>query len=32
LVPDKLAESLAQMQSKSLTFLNQAMNRSDSAA
>ncbi len=32
LVPDKLAESLAQMQSKSLTFLNQTMGRSDSAA
>jgi Protein of unknown function (DUF3969) len=32
LVPDKLAESLAQMQAKSLTFLNQAMDRSDSAA
>jgi Protein of unknown function (DUF3969) len=32
LVPDKLAESLAQMQSKSLKFLNQAMGRSDSAA
>jgi Protein of unknown function (DUF3969) len=32
LVPDKLAESLAQMQSKSLKFLNHAMGQSDSAA
>ncbi|NJM47157.1 MAG: DUF3969 family protein [Alkalinema sp. RU_4_3] len=32
LVPERLSESLAQMQAKSLAFLNQTMNRSNIAA